>query len=88
MRLRNDVEKWRKLRRLTRAQLARRAGVSSVTIWKIERRYGDYGTTHEVIERLSRALGVDKAALFWAEEEVAPGNGRATKSRKTAVLAG
>lgn len=50
------VRAWRKLRGLTQAQLADRAGVSRRTIVRLER--GDGGMTVENFLRLLRALGL------------------------------
>ena len=46
---------WRKLRRLTAAQVADRAGVSVNTVLRLE---GGSGATLENVLRISRALGV------------------------------
>jgi transcriptional regulator with XRE-family HTH domain len=51
-----SVEAWRKLRGLTQAQLAERAGVSRFTILRLEN--GDSGVTMENMFRVLRALGV------------------------------
>lgn len=50
---------WRKLRGVTQAQLADRAGVSRSTIVRMER--GDGGVTLENVLRVLRALGVLEA---------------------------
>jgi transcriptional regulator with XRE-family HTH domain len=47
---------WRKLRGLTQAQLADRAGVSRHTVARLER--GDGGVSLENVLRILRALGV------------------------------
>jgi transcriptional regulator with XRE-family HTH domain len=47
---------WRKLRGLTQAQLADRAGVSRGTVVRLE--HGDGGVSVENLARVLRALGV------------------------------
>lgn len=54
--LSGNVATWRKLRGLTQAQLADRAGVSRDTIVRLER--GDGGVGIETLLRVLRALGV------------------------------
>jgi transcriptional regulator with XRE-family HTH domain len=54
--LSEDIATWRKLRGLTQAQLADRAGVSRDTIMRLER--GDGGVGIETLLRALRALGV------------------------------
>lgn len=51
-----DVTTWRKLRGLTQAQLADRAGVSLATLRRLER--GDSGISLENLLRVLRGLGV------------------------------
>lgn len=51
-----DVVVWRKLRGLTQAQLADRAGVSANTLRRLE--HADGGVTLENVLRILRALGV------------------------------
>jgi|SRR5215217_2502258 len=51
-----DVTSWRKLRRLTTAQVAERAGVSRGTLRRLES--GDGGVSLENTLRIARALGV------------------------------
>ncbi|HEY7952414.1 MAG TPA: helix-turn-helix transcriptional regulator [Solirubrobacteraceae bacterium] len=51
-----DVAVWRKLRGLTQAQLADRAGVSRDTLVRLEG--GDGGVSVENLLRVLRALGV------------------------------
>lgn len=50
-----DLATWRRLRRLTAAQVADRAGVSRHTVMRIER---GAGASLESILRVARALGV------------------------------
>jgi transcriptional regulator with XRE-family HTH domain len=50
-----DLATWRRLRRLTSAQVADRAGVSRHTVMRIE---GGSGASLESILRVARALGV------------------------------
>lgn len=50
---------WRKLRGLTQAQVAERAGVSRSTVQKLER--GDGGVSVESLIRVLRALGLGDA---------------------------
>jgi transcriptional regulator with XRE-family HTH domain len=50
-----DISTWRKLRRLTVAELADRADVSPVTIYHLEK---GQGSTLESLLRVARALGV------------------------------
>jgi transcriptional regulator with XRE-family HTH domain len=52
----DDVVAWRKLRGLTQAQVADRAGVGLGTITRLER--GDGGVSLEYIVRVLRALGI------------------------------
>lgn len=51
-----DVATWRKLRGLTQAQLADRAGVSRDTLTRLER--GDGGVSIENMLKVLRGLGV------------------------------
>lgn len=55
-RLADHVVAWRKLRNLTQAQLADRAGVSRTTLQSLER--GDGGVSIENLLRIVRALGL------------------------------
>lgn len=50
-----DVTSWRKLRRLTMAEVAERAGVGVNTVQRLEK---GQGTTLENLLRVARALGV------------------------------
>ena len=52
----DDVATWRRLRGLTQAQLADRAGVSRDTLTRLEG--GDGGVSTENLLRILRALGV------------------------------
>jgi transcriptional regulator with XRE-family HTH domain len=51
-----DLATWRKLRGLTQAQVADRAGVSRDTLIRLER--GDGGVSIEKLLRVLRALGI------------------------------
>jgi transcriptional regulator with XRE-family HTH domain len=51
-----DVLTWRKLRGLTQAQLADRAGVGRATLVNLER--GEGGITMESLLKILRALGI------------------------------
>jgi transcriptional regulator with XRE-family HTH domain len=51
-----DLATWRKLRGVTQAQLADRAGVSRDTLIRLER--GDGGVSIEKLLRVLRALGI------------------------------
>jgi transcriptional regulator with XRE-family HTH domain len=51
----DDLATWRKLRRLTMAQVAERAGLGVNTVQRLEK--GE-GTTLENLLRVARALGV------------------------------
>ena len=51
-----DLKAWRKLRRLTQAQLADRSGVSLATVSRLES--GDGNITLESLLRILRALGI------------------------------
>lgn len=51
-----DMVAWRKLNRLTAAQVADRAGVSRTTLWGLER--GEGRIALENVFRIARALGV------------------------------
>jgi transcriptional regulator with XRE-family HTH domain len=55
-RLADDVVGWRRLRGLTQAQLAERAGISRDTLTRLER--GDGGVSTENLLRIFRALGI------------------------------
>jgi len=60
-RLGEDIVTWRKLQRLTAAQVADRAGVSAPTLRSLE--HGDGSISLENALRIARALGVlDKLA--------------------------
>lgn len=50
-----NLTSWRKLRRLTRAEVADRAGIGVATVMRLER--GE-GSTLENLLRVARALGV------------------------------
>lgn len=52
----DDLATWRKLRGLTQAQLADRAGISRDTLVRLER--GDGGVSIEKLLRVLRALGI------------------------------
>ena len=52
----DDLTRWRKLRGLTQAQLADRAGVSRDTIARLEG--GEGGVSLENLLRILRALGI------------------------------
>jgi transcriptional regulator with XRE-family HTH domain len=54
--LAGNVTTWRKLRGLTQAQLAERAGVSRGTLTRLEG--GDGGVSVENLLRILRALGI------------------------------
>ncbi|HEV7493180.1 helix-turn-helix transcriptional regulator [Baekduia sp.] len=56
----NDLTTWRKLRGLTQAQLADRAGVHRDTISRLER--GDGGVSLENVLRVLRGLGIIEGA--------------------------
>jgi transcriptional regulator with XRE-family HTH domain len=55
-RLADELSAWRKLRGLTQAQLADRAGVSRATVARIES--GDGGINLESFLRMLRGLGI------------------------------
>ena len=55
LKLGDDISTWRKLRRLTAAEVADRAGVGVNTVLRLEN--GD-GATLENVLRVARALGV------------------------------
>lgn len=54
--LADDLAVWRRLRGLTQAQLADRAGVSRDTVTRLER--GDSGVSTENLLRILRGLGI------------------------------
>lgn len=51
-----DVTRWRKLRGLTQAQLADRAGIARATLARFEQ--GDGGISLDSLLRVLRALGI------------------------------
>ena len=55
----DDLAAWRKLRGLTQAQLADRAGVARTTLVRLER--GDGAVGFENVLRVARALGILEA---------------------------
>jgi transcriptional regulator with XRE-family HTH domain len=55
-RLADDIAGWRRLRGLTQAQLAERAGISRDTLTRLE--HGDGGVSTENLLRICRALGI------------------------------
>lgn len=75
-----SVATWRKLQRLTAAQLADRAGVSRSTLSRLER--GDLGVSLETVLRVLRALGV----LESLTEAVDPFNSDVGRMRADEVL--
>ena len=54
-RIGEDLATWRRLRRLTAAQVADRAGISRYTVMRLE---NGEGATMEKLLRVARALGV------------------------------
>jgi transcriptional regulator with XRE-family HTH domain len=54
-RIGDDLATWRRLRRLTAAQVADRAGISRYTVMRLE---NGEGATMENLLRVARALGV------------------------------
>jgi len=52
----SSLSAWRRLRGLTQAQLADRAGVSESTVYRLE--HGDGGVTLENVLRILRSLGL------------------------------
>jgi transcriptional regulator with XRE-family HTH domain len=54
-RIGEDLATWRRLRRLTAAQVADRAGISRFTVMRLE---NGEGATMENLLRVARALGV------------------------------
>lgn len=54
-RMGEDLATWRRLRRLTAAQVADRAGISRYTVMRLE---NGQGATMENLLRVARALGV------------------------------
>ncbi len=54
-RMGEDLATWRRLRRLTAAQVADRAGISRYTVMRLE---NGEGATMENLLRVARALGV------------------------------
>ena len=54
-RIGEDLATWRRLRRLTAAQVADRAGISRYTVMRLE---NGAGATMENLLRVARALGV------------------------------
>lgn len=64
--LRNRVRDRRMTLGLTQTELARRAGVSRQTIWKLEQR-PEYGVPKMVCVRLAAALSVEESWLFFED---------------------
>lgn len=56
-----NLKVWRKLRGLTQAQVAERAGISRDTVIRLER--GDGSVSFENVLRVQRSLGVLEAAV-------------------------
>ncbi len=54
--LASEIRTWRKLRGLTQAQLANRAGINRMTLARLE--HGDGGVSVEVLLRVLRGLGL------------------------------
>lgn len=59
---RNNIEKIRKLRGMTRPQLAKELGVTDITIYRKER--ADRKLGDEEVERYAQALGCKPSDLF------------------------
>lgn len=59
--LAGDLKTWRKLRGLTQAQLADRAGISRAALGRLE--HGGEGVSLETFLRVLRALGVLETAI-------------------------
>jgi len=59
-RMGEDLATWRRLRRLTAAQVADRAGISRYTVMRLE---NGEGVTMENLLRVARALGVLEALV-------------------------
>lgn len=64
-----EITAWRKRRRLTRAQLASRVGLSETTIGRIERGGTDAAVATSDVWRIARALGLAFSDLVRRAEE-------------------
>lgn len=68
MRLRNRVKTARRELDISQRELARRTGLSRLTIRAIERDNG-YSPNGTVMVRIATALDSDIQTLFWSERE-------------------
>ena len=60
----------RRLAVLTQAELAEKAGVSLITVNRLENEEGESSPRPETVRRLAKALGVDPAWLLFGESEI------------------
>jgi transcriptional regulator with XRE-family HTH domain len=61
------LEAWRDKHGMTQAQLAKKAGVSRMTVWRIEHGQAE-SVTFGVVNRLAKALGEDADVLVTFEK--------------------
>lgn len=67
--LSDRLETARRRKLLTQAELAQRAGVSLITITRIENQKGAGNPRPDTVRRLAKALEVDPAWLLFGDEE-------------------
>lgn len=68
----NRLEATRRRRVLTQAELAHEAGVSIITVTRLENDIGSGNPRPETVRRLARALNIDPAWLLFGDEADAP----------------
>lgn len=68
--LSDRLETARRRNLLTQAELAQRAGVSLITITRIENQKGAGNPRPDTVRRLAKALEVDPAWLLFGDEEL------------------
>ena len=65
--LRQRLREARRLGVLTQAELAARAGVSLITVTRLENEVGEGNPRPETVRRLAKALDVDPAWLLFGD---------------------
>lgn len=64
------LEDTRRRRVLTQAELANKAGVSLITVTRLENSKGDVNPRADTVRRLAEALEVDPAWLLFGEDDL------------------